>query len=247
MQREKLEQILIPYCTCLEETIEKIHIIYLNDKRLYKKEYFQQWWNNLNKPLEYLYASKRIYLSEKCRELLKEYKIMLNHFERKLENEYELCLIKYKNYLISRLDEFENVGFSMWIQCSMDKITEYKVKIAIVNKKKISLLYNIREVGFVHNDDFENHKETSIKLNDKFINTFGSIKYGVSDWDDIEDAEEELACILLEFIENEFIDEEDILINIFDNTSSGDLLRDITEKIEFMREKLISEIDKITQ
>lgn len=35
-QKEKLEQILIPYCTGLESTIKEINKVYLKDKYLYE-------------------------------------------------------------------------------------------------------------------------------------------------------------------------------------------------------------------
>lgn len=248
IQRERLETILIPYCTCVEETIQELYKIYSNYRNgLYEEENFKQWWKDLNKPLTYLYASKRIYLSEKSRNLLVEYEIMLNDFEKRLENECDWCLVKYKKHLLLQLEDFTNLGYSMWIECSMDKMAEYKVKLAIVNKIYTSLLNNIKEVTFIHNDDFENHRETSIKINNTFRNTLGAIKCGVMDWDDIENSEEELCCILLDFIYNKFTDENEVLMKIVDDTSSGDLLREILEKIENIRNQLIKEIDKITE
>lgn len=55
----------------------------------------------------------------------------------------------------------------------MDTVTENKVKLSILNKSEISLLRNITEIVFIHNNNPENCRYTSIDLNDKFRETWG--------------------------------------------------------------------------
>ncbi|WP_202708399.1 hypothetical protein [Sporosalibacterium faouarense] len=244
-QKEKLEQVLIPYCTCLEASLQEIKKVYTEHGRSYTKDKLQQWFDNVSKPLEYLQASRRVYLSDRSKKMLVEFDKMLHNFEVKLDKECDYCLIKYKKYLEKKLMEFPNVYNSMMITFSMSPITTTKMKLAIINKTDLSLLDDLNSIEFVHNDEPENYRTTCIKLNDKYRQTWSVINYGAIDITDIEDNEEELACILLDFINDNFEDEKEMLMNIIENTSSRTLFIGIYNKMNEMRDKLIKEIDKV--
>lgn len=246
MQKEKLEKILIPYCTCLESTIKEISKVYLKNAHLYEEINLQQWYDDLKKPLEYLVAAKRIYLSDTSRKLLEKYEKKVNLFEVNLNKEYNECKIEYYNYLEDILIKFPNICDSMEIIIDMDESTENKVKLAILNKLEISLLSNINGMKFIHNDDPENYRYTTIYLNDKIREIWGAINYGAISFDDIEKGNEELACILLDFIDDNTNNEKDKLKNIIGATSGMEELKNICAILDEMKNKIIKEIDKIT-
>lgn len=247
MQKEKLEKILIPYCTCLESTIKQSSKVDLKNEYLYKEVNLQQWYEDLKKPVEYLDAAKRIYLSKSSRKLLEKYSEIVNLFEGNLDKEYNKCLIEYKNYLENILIEFPNIYNFMEIMIGMDVVTENKVKLAILNKSEISLLNNITGIDFIHNDEPKNYRYTSINLNDKIREIWDAINYGIMSFDDIVENEEELACILLDFINENTKNERNKLKNIIDDTSGLEELKNIYQILDEMRNKLIKEIDKIAK
>ena len=41
-QKENLEQVLIPFCTCLEQTTEAINIIYQDPRSLFSEQLFDE-------------------------------------------------------------------------------------------------------------------------------------------------------------------------------------------------------------
>lgn len=102
-QKENLEQVLVPYCTCLEKTVLKLNTIYQDPVKLYGQNAFAEWIVNLKKPLEYLESAKRMYLSKTMRQKLQDYKNAIENFDGVLERECTSCLIKYKHYISSKL------------------------------------------------------------------------------------------------------------------------------------------------
>lgn len=247
MQKEKLEKILVPYCTCLESTIKERSKVDFKNEHLYKEVNLQQWYEDLKKPVEYLDAAKRIYLSKSSRKLLEKYSEIVNLFEVNLDKEYSKCLRKYNNYLENILIKFPNIYHSMEIWIGMDAVTENKVKLSILNKSEISLLSNITVIDFIHNDEPENYRHTSINLNDEIRDIWGAINYNIMSFDDIVENEEELACILLDFINENTKNEKNKLKNIIDDTSGLEELKNIYQILDEMRNKLIKEIDKIAR
>jgi len=249
-QKEKLDLVLIPYCTCLEQTITQIKQIYQQPNKpnkLFAELDFEKWENSFKKPLEYLEAAKRVFLSQSMREKLKKYSMKTNAFLTALEQECTDCQITYKNYLSSKLQNFPNVPKSMFISISMDSCTDTIVKTAIINKSNLSLLDNITGIRFVKNDDPENYRFTYVTLNDDIRETWGAINYGVIDISDIEDSEVKLACILLDYIGEKMPDEQIVLSKIIDETQGANALMYIIDELNEMRNELIKTIDKITK
>lgn len=245
-QKENLEQVLIPYCTCLEETILELNEIYQYPKKISNQNDFESWMSDLNRPLEYLEAARRVYLSKSMRDKLQQYKNVITRFNETLSQECTNCLIKYRHYISKKLEPFPNLPRSMLILFSMDDVTEYKIKIAILTKQEISLLNNFTRIDFVENDDPDNYRCTSILINDNIRNSWGAINYGVMDISDIGDAEEELACILLDFIDENIKDEKATLNAIIDETSCAENLQTINSLLNEMIKEVIKRIDKIT-
>lgn len=172
-QKENLTQVLVPYCTCLENTINELNTIYQGRTELYVDDNFVKWLNTLNKPLEYLNAAKRVYLSQVARKKLQQYKHRIESFDGLLEKECTHCLIEYKQYISDKLENFPNLPPSMLITFSMDKVTYTKTKIAILNKGKLSLLNNFTCIDFVKNDDPDNYKYTAVNINKSIRETWG--------------------------------------------------------------------------
>lgn len=245
-QKENLEQILIPYCTCLEQTIARIKQIYQEPIELLAEQNFEKWLGLLREPLVYLDAAKRVFLSPSMREKLKNYKVSVDTFSTAIEQECMNCLIKYKWYISSKLEHFPNVSVPMLITLSMDKDTDTKVKIAIINKSNLSLTNNITSVYFVENDDPENYRYTSVTLNEEIRNTWGAINYGVMDISDIEEPEVKLACILLDYIAENIPDDREELRGIIDETQGASMLREVINELNEMQNELVRTIDKIT-
>lgn len=245
-QKENLEQVLIPYCTCLEQTIARINQIYQEPPELFAEHNFEKWISLLGEPLVYLEAAKRVFLSQSMRKKLKNYKVTIDTFSTAIEQECANCLIKYKGYISSKLGQFPNVPTPMLITFSMDKGTNTKVKIAIINKSNLSLINNFSGVDFVKNDDPENYRHTSVTLNEEIRNTWGAIDCGVMDISDIEDPEVKLACILLDYIEENVYDEREVLSRIIDETQGANMLRGIIDQLNEMLNELVKTIDKIT-
>lgn len=245
-QKENLEQILIPYCTCLEQTIARINEIYQKPDELSAEDNFEKWVSLLHEPFVYLEAAKRVFLSQSMREKLQNYKASVDTFSTAIEQECTNCLIKYREYLSSKLVHFPNVPMPMLIMFSMDKVTNTKVKIAIINKSNLSLIDNLADVDFVEDDDPENYQCISVTLNEEIRQTWSTINYGAMSISDVEEPEVMLACILLDFIDENIFDEREVLGRIIDETKSASILRGVIDELNEMQNELVKIIDKIT-
>lgn len=244
LQRDKMAQILIPYCTCLEETIENLGSIYICDD-FYGQNDIDKWFEKLKKPVEYLSASKRVYLCKKSRILLEKYKESLYNFEIAINKECETCLIAYKNYIADVLSSFPNVRTSMLILFGMRDVVSIKVKLAIIRKSNLSLIYDFSSIDFVHNDDPDNYQTTTVSLNEEAKSAWGAINCSVMDIGDIEDPEIELACILLDFFSENVLSEKHELERIINRTTGSLLLNQINDDLVNIKKILIKQIDKI--
>ena len=252
-QKDNLENVLIPYCTCLEKTIveiENIHLNEINKKKLLNllyKDKFESLCSILEKPLNYLTISKICYLSKKSRNLLEKYEKMIISFKSKLEEEVNSCLKDYYKYLKSILIKFTNLPSSIDIDISTDEITKYKIKLFIIKPGNFSLLENITNIYFIHNDDKESPEYTCIPFKTSYKNTWQSLNEKLINYDDIHDKDEMLACILMDFIYEHTKNEKDILSNILNNSSGEQLFAEICKMINKMKNTLIKEISTIVK
>lgn len=246
VSRENLEQILVPCCTCLENTITDIHIIYQDATELYIDSGFTNWMDSFKKPLEYLKPAKRIFLSHAMREKLQRYKRLVGEFKKELEQEFTDCTARYKHYISAILEHFPNIQSPMAITFTIDKIFEVKTKVAILSKNSISILENITCIDFIMDDNPENYRSVAIYLNEDTRTTWGAIEYGAMDISEVGDHEVELACLLLDFINKNVTDETEVLDKIIDGTCSAEYLSGILDSLNDMVKGLLKEIDKIT-
>lgn len=245
-QRETLETILIPFCTCLENIITEIHTIYESPTELYINDNFTKWLNGFKEPFKYLGLTKQIFLSEAIRSKLQEYKNLVEVLEKELQREATNCAIRYKHYLSKILENFPNIKFPMLITYATDKLFKTKIKIAILTRDSISLLENFVCINFVINDEFENYKSVDIYLNEDIRELWGAVDCGVIDITDIEDYDAQTACRLLDFINENVLDEKEFLDEIVGGTYSAKYLSEIITVLNDIVEKLLQDINKIT-
>ena len=246
-QKEKLEKILIPYCTCLEQACDRINDVYQEQFDKFSDKDLKEWEEILRKPTEYLQASKRVFLSKAMRQRLLNYNTAITVLWDKLDQECQSCMLKYKNYLTSKLKDFPNVPATMLITFSMDKRADRRMKKAVLEKKPTALLDCLTSINFVINDDPDNYKYTQVTLDDETRNTWGAIKYGVMDISEVDNANEELACLLLEYIEENMSDEREVISQMIDETHCSETLYEINYKLQQMLKELLRNIDKITR
>lgn len=246
-QKEKLEKILIPYCTCLEQACDRINDVYQEQFDKFSDKDLEEWEEILRKPTEYLQASKRVFLSKAMRQRLLNYNTAITVLWDKLEQECHSCMLKYKNYLTSKLKDFPNVPATMLITFSMDKRADRRMKKAVLKKQPTALLDCLTSINFVINDDPDNYKYTQVTLDDEARNTWGAIKYSVMDISEVDNANEELACLLLEYIEENMSDEREVISKMIDETHCSEMLHEIDCKLQQMLKELLRTIDKITR
>lgn len=245
-QKENLEQILIPYCTCLEQTITRINQAYIEPIKLSTDKIFENWLSALSEPLVYLEAAKRVFLSKSMREKLNNYKYKFEKFFADIERECEICLVKYKNYISKKLMAFPDVLQPMFISFSMDKNTSTKVKIAIINHKNLSLINDFSKIDFVINDDPDEYVHTAVNLSDEIRDTWSTIRCGEIDISEIDTPEIKIACSLLEYIEENIFNEQVVISKIIAETQGANELIELTDNLNKMHKELIKTIDKIT-
>lgn len=240
LQRENLNQVLIPYCMCLEETKRNIN-------KFYDKDSVQNLLIALNEPLQYLDANKRVYLDSFIRKRLENYGLNVQEFNNLLEKESEKCVSKYRMYIGDVLERIPDIGGAMGVAFSMSKDTQMRVKRSILTTTQISLLHNITSVEFIDNDEMENYHSRNININQEVIDALGAIECGVWSIEDEDDEEIAMGCKVLKYLEDNAKDEKEKLNNILKETRSADLLRKIIEDLQYMHIELIDEIDKITK
>lgn len=97
------------------------------------------------------------------------------------------------------------------------------------------------------NDDSDNYKHIQVTLDDEARNTWGAIKYDVMDISEVDNANEELACLLLEYIEENMSDEREVISQMIDETHCSEMLHEIDCKLHQMLKELLRNIDKITR
>ena len=67
------------------------------------------------------------------------------------------------------------------------------------------------------------------------------------DISEVDDSNEELACLLLEYIEENMSDEQEVISQMIDATHCSEMLYEINYKLQQMLKELLRNIDKITR
>ena len=236
IQKEKLDQILIPYCNSLEQILRGGKEV--KDLKL--------WLNILNKPLGYLNADKRVYLSKKSRKSLEEYEKLLKNFNDELNKNYKLVMERYDHYIKGLIMKASIRPVADKIEYSMEEGIEDKVKLSILNKTQVTIIRNIKSVDFVTMQDMEYWNIIGISLNDEIRIELEMMKESGYIENQNVDIERQTAYAILDIIEENYERANIELNRILGSTIMSISNTDIYKNIERMRKKIISEIDKIT-
>ncbi len=248
-QKQKLEQIYIPFCSCVEQTIAKVNELYMSESEqlLCTPEHYESCIKTLKEPAVYLEAAKRAYLTESLRKRLDSYQREVTAFEEQIEQDVIKCKFQYHNYFLKQFNEFHEIDRPMDISIAFSKNTELRLKLAIINRSKISLLLYIQSIDFIIYDDPENYQHKLVLLNNEAREAQGSIKYGYMSEDDYPEPEIKLACAVLDYIDDNFDTEIEELAKTIDKTQSADALRSIMDLLYSMKKDMIKMIDDVVQ
>lgn len=246
-RREKIEQVLIPYCTCIEQTIPEIKKIYDFPYSIINKELFDIWMAQTKTPLSYLNAEKRVYLSKRLRKDLEQYKLQVNLFYETLDNDYLRFRQGYYLCMKNIIMHFPDAPSAMDIHISFKDSAELKIKRAILSQDDISLKDEITEICYIINDDFDNTKHSIIYIKDEYRDTWGLIHYGFGDENDVTDPMEQRTIDFLDYISENIDVEKKIIIKILAKMKSNTVLIELREHLDEMRKILINEFDSITK
>jgi hypothetical protein len=235
-QKENLNNILIPFCTSIEDTIKNFEKN--EEKQIYLKNNLEEW----KVPLEYLIASKRVFLTKQLKKLLAEYEDLLKKFEGNLEKEYKDFLIRYRKYMEDELMKYDSC-FNIYT--SLNKRSELIIKTLIIYKKYFSIKDNIEKIEFVYNDDPEKYKSNRFNFTDKNMEFYGAVNYSILDINDAIDDEQKETYYLLDYLYG-IKNEKEIVMEIIKNYSSDKLLNEIKKLLISIRRVSLKEIDRIT-
>lgn len=241
LKKEKLVDILIPYCTLIENTVELATSVYSDSFSLSIEDLFKQ----LKQPLVYLKAEKRVYLSNKQVTNLERYNELINKTYYELEKDFESTYISYVHWLSTQIYDFPKVPTPMHITMSFSDYGKRQLYFSIIRKCDCSIIGFLRSVDYIKNDDPDNYRSTTINITDHIKESYGAISYGLIDIDDIDNDEEMLGCIFLDYISD--IKDRDILEQIIDNTYSSFNMRAVVDLLQEINKDVIKEIDKITR
>ena len=243
-KKDNLDHVLIPYCTCLEETISYIN----SSKNFVSSDSFDKWINILYNPIKYLDAGKRVFLSQSMRKKLENYKSDIENFIITLDREVSTCFSEYKNYIISILEQYKNVPNFDSVTLSFNITNEdiyAKIKSAIINKGLFFLLDNIDTVYFLNSDNPDT-SQYSIHISTEIRDQWDSFKClgQVPSNDDPEDA---ITFDLLNYLDSFLSNYPSTMHPVIDKTVSSSILTNITNELNCMHKELVKTIDKITK
>lgn len=244
-QKDNMEQILIPFCTCLEKTSIYVKSIYQDTSISESQTAFETWINRLKSPNFYLSAAKRVYLPENIRLKLEDYEKLIEIFEAMLEQEYNAFIERYTHYISEALFAFPDVSPIICATPFFKKHSEAKIKVAILCKNEFSLLQDLTHINFVTNDDPDNYQVTSVTISDSIKKLYEKIEIGLVDISKIDDPETVLSYHLLEFLLKHTAVEVESINNIIDKTKSSINLSSIMDLLNELKKELLKEIDKI--
>lgn len=189
-QQKKLEEVLIPYCTCLEETRESAFLPRITKAQYV--EFFDTYFKSLQKPQEYLKASRRVYLPPHHRKDLEHYIALIVQFEEILDKEASDYINSYKNHIESTLKNFPGQSKADCISINFNSIVRYIVQYFILSQKMIPLQDEINHIGFYYGTETNCPICDEISLNSSVRNFIDQIDfdlYAIEDF--LPDAEDE--------------------------------------------------------
>ena len=229
---ENVEKIKAPYCALLEESKEsKIYDI-------------DEWFEILNKPIDYLEVNKIIYLSDESKKLLNEYEKKLNDLKNTLKREYFSIKGKYEHYLIIKINDKFNYN-NTYPELNYFNGFENKLKLSILNKNiDFQISTQLSHINYYEKDfrgicgvftiDIE-QEEDYIEDNDNPIGIYHAY---------LRDKKEELLKVLWSIDKNKEIE---YVKSELEKTKSNELKDDLLKKVNKMIEISRKEIDKVTK
>lgn len=233
-QREKLKDVLIPLCSSMEEAIEAI------DE--YKTIPFRDLNNKLVTPADYLKAEKRVYLSEKQRNQLKDYDEAVCAFYKTWQEERKDVLTKYKQWLAKQMDDCPDAPSAMKANISL-RINEDDLLAPVLEKKAESYKTTVTSITYNKNDEPEIFRDCSFTFDEDVKTIWEKMEHDIMTIDDIEDPETQNACKVYDYLMS--IDDKPKMEKIMAETKTNDNRLSLKAKAENLRKNLLKDIDKI--
>lgn len=252
-QRRKLETVLVPYCTCLEETLEKIQLSDNEKDITDSSDFFETYEASLKKPSEYLKAAKRVYLSSKQRAELDMYANLVDQLIESLASDSHKCMDAYKNHLTHILKKFPGESASDAVSIYfMPKTSDY-VKYALITQKEFSLKRKIQNISFYYDTDGPAPFSGDFSLKKDIRSFLSNIDWDIYGIDDIIPPEDKADRVLyhrayemLEYLDQNTTDETAFLNHTVINAKSPKLFLSIVDILNLMIADLTKNIDDIT-
>ncbi len=248
LQRKKVDFALVQYCKCIEETITEIDKIYFSPQSIENCE-FDLWLEHLEDPFAFLNAEKRVFLPKHIRKELEQYKIKVDYFKEILNNDNQLFLREYTEYVSRLAKSFTKTLRSDYIDVNMSTCSKYIIEKMILSQHFFPLTEYITEVSYMAGDDSENFSASSvISIKDNIREKWQALNQSSREettvfWDD----EEKQAISFLNYAYKNTKDEETLVSEILDEMESGKLLYELKKYLEKEQKETYAAIDKITK
>lgn len=235
-QREKVDKVLIPFCTHIEETIKAIDPFGEFDNSIFYNRAL----------LSYLSAEKRVFLPKSLRVDLQKYSDTQSNLFDILDQECKDCCLEYNRYIEAKIINSSFSNGAMYIEIVLDHLSRNKIATAILGKEELSLREDIKKIRFVINDDPECYKALDFSFDSELINLHGAIQNGVIEESDVDDAEARFRVALFDFIHEVTFDEKEKLTSFINETQSSQALMELYALLKKMHKSVIKIIDKVT-
>mgnify|MGYP003105746407 CR=1 FL=1 len=230
LRKDKMNQVLIPCCTCIENTVEKMEKI----EDLFFKDEFEKWIKKLYEPLIYLKANKRFFLPENSRELLEHYEEQLKKFDNKLREESQICFNTYIGFAEKEIDRL-NYDFEI----CLNKTLSTRFYLAILNKKySFSLIEEL--IGITIITDLG--QKINVDIIDDYRKNWNEDSYSEKNYDE----DEKIVRDLFNYIDSEDLDSKLLELVKKINTDSSKSFRELIIILTKIKKSLFKEIKQIT-
>ena len=241
IRREKLTEILVPYCTTIENTIEISKSIYYDDFDMSINSFKEE----LEKPIVYLKAEKRVYLSNKQICLLEQYQKILDDFFQMWEDDYKYISDEYVQCIKPTLLEFPYAPLNPYsVEVSFNNQGERLLYLSLIRQIECILIDKIRGVDYILNADFDNPVVVGVDIRDKdieeyMLSQFNKVIYNTEGYSGIHPID------FLKYISN--ITDKGIIIKYIEQTESAEMFLEVINKLKEVNKNVIKEIDRITK
>ena len=233
-QYAKVESIYIPYCTATEKALDSFDA--------YKTIDITQLKEDLVKPLAYLRAEKRVYLSKNQRDKLEKYEEAVKPLLDNLSAENKELKRKYCLWMAEQLKD-SPYSTGLGIEVSLRGEESYETDI-LRKTTPPTMIYSISGITFIQNDEPDNYRTIDVHFDKNTWYIPEQIEQGYATIEDFED-EDRLAGEVAEILNR--IDDKKKIESLIQETTTNDQLFRAGYIAAEIRNNLIKEIDKITQ